>query len=186
MTDVEQALKDYVAIFNALGIPYAVMGGLAVRAYGVPRPTYDVDVMLAIDESKLPELFDAVESAGYTVPESYRSGWVDRIAGMPLVKFRIYRLPQSIDVDVFLVQTAYQREMMKRRRLADLDIGKTWVITPEDIVLLKLIAGRHRDLGDIEDVRFMEGDLDVDYMRFWADRLGIREQLDAELARPPL
>ncbi len=186
MKDVEEALKDFVRVFNSMSIPYAVMGGLAVRAYGVPRPTYDVDVMLAIEEERLPELFDAVEEEGYTVPDSYRTGWVDRIADMPLVKFRIYRPTQSVDVDVFLMRTAYQREMMKRRRLADLDIGKTWVITPEDIVLLKLVAGRHRDLGDVEDVRFMEGELDVEYMRHWADRLGIRDKLEDELAMPPL
>jgi hypothetical protein len=187
MQHVEQALRDFICLFDELRLPYAVMGGLAVRAYGIPRPTYDVDVILAIDEDRLPELFTAVEVAGYTVPDSYRAGWIDRIAEMPLIKFRIYRPDnQSVDVDVFLMQTAYQREIMSRRRLAELGIGKTWVITAEDIILLKLVAGRSRDMGDIEDVRFMEGDLDYDYMRHWADRLGVRDKLEEELARPPL
>jgi hypothetical protein len=186
MKDVEQALQDFVRVFNTLRIPYVVMGGLAVRAYGVPRPTYDVDVMLAIDGDELPSLYSAVEEAGYTVPASYRTGWVDRVGGMPLVKFRIYRPNGSIDVDVFIVETDYQREIMKRRRLADLELGKTWVISPEDIVLLKLIAGRYRDLGDIEDIRTMEGELDVDYLRYWADKLGIRDKLDEQLSRPLL
>jgi hypothetical protein len=187
MTDVERALQDFVRLFDDLEVPYAVMGGLAVRAYGVPRPTYDVDVLLTVTDDQLPLLFDRVEDAGYTVPEAYRSGWVDRIEGMPLVKFRIYRPDnRSIDVDVFIEQTAYQREIMNRRQRADLSIGPVWVITPEDIVLLKLVAGRSRDMGDIEDVRFMEGDLDEAYMRHWADRLGIRDKLEQELARPPL
>lgn len=186
MKHVEQALRDFVGVFSELKIPYAVMGGLAVRAHGVPRPTYDVDVLLSIDDERLPELFDAVELAGYTIPEAYRAGWVDKIAEMPFIKFRIYRAEKSTDVDVFLTRTSYQQEIMKRRQLEDLKIGKTWVITSEDVVLLKLVAGRWRDLGDIQDVRFMEGELDQDYLRHWADRLGVREKLEEVLDTPPV
>jgi len=189
MKHVEAAARDFFGIFNAMKIPYAVIGGLAVRAYGVPRPTYDVDVILAIPEDRLPELFDAVEAAGYTVPESYRKGWVDRIAEMPLVKFRIYRgtPEESVDVDLFLMTTAFQKSMMERRQLAEIEhIGRTWIVSPEDLILLKLIAGRHRDMGDIEDVRFMHGELDVNYMRPWAQELGVSEELEALLAGPPI
>lgn len=54
MKDVEQALLDFIDIFDELRISYAVMGGLAVRAYGVPRPTYDVDVNIVISRDDLP------------------------------------------------------------------------------------------------------------------------------------
>lgn len=137
MKDVEDALLDFADIFDELAIPYAIMGGLAVRAYGVPRPTYDVDVTIAISDDKLPELYRHIEERGYTVPDSYRSGWVDRIAGMPLVKFRIYRPDKSVDVDVFIVETAFQRAVMDRRRQWTMDERLLWVITPEDLILLK-------------------------------------------------
>ena len=189
MKHVEAAARDFIGIFNAMKIPYAVMGGLAVRAYGVPRPTYDVDVMLAISDDRLPELFDIVEEAGYTVPESYRKGWVDRVADMPVLKFRIYRgtPDESVDVDLFLMTTAFQKSMMERRQLADVEgIGRAWLVTAEDVILLKLVAGRYRDRGDIEDVRFMHGELDADYMRHWAQELGVSEELEALLSRPPI
>jgi hypothetical protein len=73
---------------------------------------------------------------------------------------------------------------MKRRQLADLEIGRIWVISPEDVILLKLVAGRWRDLGDIVDVRFMESELDKDYMRHWADKLDVREKLEEMLQSP--
>jgi hypothetical protein len=186
MKDVEAALFDFVHIFDEMNLDYAVLGGLAVRAYGVPRATYDVDVGVAIPDGRLAEFYDRVEDAGYTVPDSYRSGWVDRIADMPLVKFRIYRPDKSVDVDVFITETKFQQEIIRRRRATELDGQTFWIASPEDIVLLKLIAGRHRDYGDIEDMRLMLGDLDAEYMRPWADALGIRTELEAILSTPPL
>lgn len=187
MKHVEAAARDFIRIFQQLQLPHAIMGGLAVRAYGVPRPTYDVDVTLAIPQDRLPALYDAIEAVGYTVPEAYRNGWVDRLAGMPLVKFRIYRgtLEESVDVDLFLAETAFQRQMMERRVLIDVEnIGRSSVISPEDLILLKLVAGRPRDMGDIEDVRFMQGDLDAEYMRQWAEELGVSTALNELLAKP--
>jgi hypothetical protein len=186
MKDVEDALLDFIRIFDNLKIPYAVMGGLAVRAYGVPRPTYDVDVTVTLSQEEMPSFLDAVEAADYTVPEAYRTGWLDRLAGMPLVKFRIYRPDRSVDVDIFIAETKFQRELMSRRRQGNLDIIPLWLVSPEDLVLLKLVAGRHRDLGDIDDVRMMLGDLDAPYMRIWGERLGIATELDSLLAKPPL
>jgi hypothetical protein len=54
------------------------------------------------------------------------------------------------------------------------------------LILLKLIAGRPRDLGDIDGVRFMHGELDVEYMRGWARQFDVEKELDAILARPPI
>jgi hypothetical protein len=42
MNDVTDALKDFANLFEALSIPYAAMGGVAVRYFGIPRPTDDV------------------------------------------------------------------------------------------------------------------------------------------------
>jgi hypothetical protein len=188
MKHVEAAARDFVGIFDRLQLPYAIMGGLAVRAFGVPRPTYDVDVTLAATEEQLPQLYDAVELAGYTIPDAYRGGSVDRLAEMPLVKFRIYRgtLEESVDIDLFLMETAFQRKIIERRLFTEVDnIGPTWIVSPEDLVLLKLIAGRPRDMGDIDDVRFVHGALDETYMRRWAQLLGIASDLEQLLAKPP-
>ncbi|MBL9000831.1 MAG: hypothetical protein JNK25_06810 [Phycisphaerae bacterium] len=50
-------------------------------------------------------------------------------------------------------------------------------MSPEDIILLKLIASRRKDLADIEDITAACADLDVEYLRSWAVDLGISERL---------
>ncbi len=186
MYEVTATLKRCVAICDRLRIDYAVMGGFAVRVYGVPRPTYDVDLTLMIERERLPALYDEIEREGYTVPEEYRTGWIDNVGGMPFVRFRLYVESNAIDVDLFLAETAFQRELIHRRQRETLDDHDIWIVTAEDLILLKLIANRPRDLLDIQDVRFMHGELDEDHLRTWADRLQIRDRLDAVLSKPAL
>ena len=48
--------------------------------------------------------------------------------------------------------------------------------------MLKLVAGRPRDLIDIGDVLFVQGQLDEDYLQHWANELDVRGRLDQVLA----
>ena len=54
-------------------------------------------------------------------------------------------------------------------------------VTAEDLILLKLVANRPRDIADVIDVLFTQGSLDVEYMRSWAVRLQITESLERVL-----
>ena len=185
MSDLAQAVRDFTRLFEHRGLPYALMGGLAVRVYGISRATYDIDFTLAIPRERLTELYEAVRGLGYTVPEAYESGWVDQVAGMPLVKFRLYLQGYGIDIDVFLAESQFQLQLLARRRRETLDDQTVWLVSPEDLVLLKLLAGRPRDVADVGDVLFIQGQLDEGYLRRWADQLGVREALERVLAEPP-
>jgi hypothetical protein len=161
------------------------MGGIAVRVHGIPRPTHDIDFTLALGRERLPELYDAVRGLGYTVPEEFAGGWVDQVAGMPLVKFRLYLAGQGLDIDVFLAESRFQSELLARRRRAQLEETPVWIVSPEDLILLKLLARRPRDLADIGDILFTQGQLDEAYLRHWAQELGVLAELEKVLAEPP-
>jgi hypothetical protein len=59
------------------------------------------------------------------------------------------------------------------------------LVTAEDLILFKLIASRPRDLIDVQDIFFTQGDLDEAYMRRWATELGVAEKLEEVLAARP-
>jgi hypothetical protein len=185
MTTLDEALLQFSQLFERMGIPYAVMGGLAVRVHGIPRPTHDVDVTIAIDRAQLSELYDGAEELGFTVPEAFRKGWVDDVAGMPLVKLRMYLERHGIDIDLFLAESPFQAELLSRRQRLEWDDHHVWIVSPEDLVLLKLLANRARDIADIGDILFTQGTLDETYMRRWADVLGVRERLERVLEDVP-
>jgi len=178
MNEVARTLKDFGGILERLGLSFAVIGGIAVRAYAIPRPTFDIDFTLAIPRQRLAELFREVEQCGYSVPESYQSGCVDAIAKIPLVKIRRYLQGQGVDIDIFLAENYFLKEVVRRRRWVETPDAGVWLASPEDVVLLKLLSNRGRDAVDVTDVLFTQGDVDRDYMRHWAHWLGVTDRLE--------
>ncbi len=183
MSGLTAALRDFISLFDRLDVQYVLMGGFAVRVYGIPRPTYDVDFTVAVARKRLPELYRAIAELGYCVPEPYESGWVDQVAGMPVVKARLFFEGSTIDIDIFLAESAFQDQLLARRRRQPVDEMHVWLVSPEDLILLKLIASRPRDLVDIDDVLFVQGSLDEEYLRHWAERLDVLAELEEALAR---
>lgn len=57
-------------------------------------------------------------------------------------------------------------------RLFGLDV---WAVSPEDLILYKLIAHRYEDLGDAQAVLTRSrNQLDLDYLRRWAEEIARR------------
>ena len=178
MNPVIETLFKIVDCLAEQNIEYAVMGGLAVRAHSIPRPTNDVDLTIALSREKLPIWFEKLENLGVSVPDAYRSGWVDKVAGMSIVKLKSYLNPEhSVDIDVFLAESEFQSSILKRKVQVDVQGRLIWLVSVEDLILLKLIASRPRDWIDITDILFVQGELDEAYMQKWSRPLGVEAQL---------
>lgn len=177
------AMSEFARIFADHGVPYAMMGGVAAHVHGLPRPTFDVDFTIDVAGDQLSALYNAAENAGFHVPVAYRSGWIDRVAGMPIVKLGMKLGNLGIDVDVFIAECEYQHSMLSRRIESEIEGHRIWLVSAEDLIVLKAIAYRDRDKSDIQDVLFMQGQLDTSYMRHWADQMGVLENLEEALRR---
>lgn len=187
MQTLNRFLHEFVELFERLGLPYVIIGGFAVRVHAIPRPTYDLDFTLNLDQSDTGTLFNAIEEEGWDIPEEYRRGWTDAIGEerWNLFSARTFLEGHSIVVDFFVADNEFLRSVLDRRVLCDYDNHQYWFATPEDLILLKLCANRPRDWLDIADVVFMQGQLDDAYLRHWAERLGVLDRLDKALAQPP-
>lgn len=86
-----------------------------------------------------------------------------------------------MEVDVFIAENPFQRELLKRRQRVETPDGRTWLTSPEDIILLKLLAHRPRDLSDIGDILFTQAELDWTDLLRRADLIGVREPLELVL-----
>jgi hypothetical protein len=181
---LQALLDEMVAFLEERRVDYLVMGGVAVRFWGIPRPTYDLDFTLAIPPERVPGLCDALRDRGFTIPEIHEKGFVDRLAGMDKVAVARILDGREVRVDLFLVTTRYQREAFGRRVRKAINGGEAWLIAPEDLILHKLIAGRERDLADITDVLWMNPNADKAYLRKWAGELGVSATLEKKLDEP--
>jgi hypothetical protein len=182
MKNVTDTLHTLIKLLDQMSIEYAVMGGFAVRAHGVPRPTYDIDLSIVLKRERLPELFDQLRKCDFEIPEAYEKGCVDELREMPLLKLRRHIRDETLDADLFLVESRFLHDVMGRRSRLDADGSELWVVSPEDLIIFKLMAGRPRDWGDIADVFFIQDALDKKYMRYWASELGVGAQLEKAIA----
>ena len=181
MKGLDEVTRDFVGLFERMGVPYVVMGGIAVRLHALPRPTFDVDFTAAIARDALPDLYRAAEGIGFTIPAAQAGGWIDTVRGLPVVKFQWFVGSRAIDVDVFLSETPFQNQLLNRRQRIVVEGWEGWFVTAEDLILLKLLANRPKDRVDVSDILFVQGTLDEAYLRRWAATLGIAVELEDAL-----
>jgi hypothetical protein len=174
---VQRLLLDAVQVLDELKIPYAVMGGFAVRAWGIPRPTYDVDLAVAVGDHDLQRLLAALQKAGFDVPEEFRGGFRDIVGAMRKVKVTRFAAGAVWDVDLFMAQGPFFDAALPRRRARPFAGREVQTLAPEDVIALKLLAFRRKDQLDVEEILKVTTDLDTDHLRRQLRILGVEDRL---------
>jgi hypothetical protein len=178
---VVEALRVLLGFLASQRIDYMVLGGLAVRILALPRSTMDVDVMVAVGEADVASFAQAADRAGFQVDEAFQRGYLDRLAGLGKIHFHLVREGRAVRIDVFVLLSEYQRAAFERRKPHASEVGPLSVISPEDLLLHKLLADRPRDRSDVADLLLVCGPLDQPYLRHWAERLGVQARVDQAL-----
>jgi hypothetical protein len=136
-------------------IEYAVIGGHAVNAWLEPRFTADIDVTMTAGTPQLDRLTAALERRGFAIAAQYGE---DQPSGPDFVRF------ESVDPRVVLefqsAKTRLQDDVIRR---AQQDERGLRVATPEDLIVLKLIANRPKDRIDLVGLTALP-DLDWAYV----------------------
>ncbi|OGT92142.1 MAG: hypothetical protein A2083_00490 [Gemmatimonadetes bacterium GWC2_71_9] len=164
---------------EAAGIPYMLTGSVALAVYATPRLTRDVDVVIACGPSNAGSLVAAFQADSYVSAEAVAEALSSR--GM----FNIIHEAWVIKAD-FIVRKddAYRLAEFERRRTVDLGGFTASFVAPEDLILSKLVwartTGSEVQRRDVRELLAAVPDLDWDYLRAWAPRLGVWGELEHE------
>jgi hypothetical protein len=174
MTPIEEALAGITAFFDELSIPYMLIGGLAMAAWGEPRATLDVDLSVWIEpdrqESTLKRLFGSFQALPR---DPFRFASEARVC--PLLS------SNGVRIDVVLGVLPFERDAIARARTLAIGGRSVRVASVEDLLLMKLVSERPRDREDAERLlRRFGGTLDREYL------MPLLENLADALGRPEI
>jgi len=158
------SLEAIVRALNGAGVRYLVAGGLAVGAHGYPRATMDVDLVVQLRSDNIVAAFHALAGLGYRplVPvtaegfsdKAQRERWIAE-KGMQVLNF-FSDQHKATSVDVFVTEpfdfdTEYDNALN-----VDLAPGlPVQFVSIPTLIRMKEVAGRPRDLDDIQHLRWI-------------------------------
>lgn len=162
----EEAPTDPVEIFRALnshGVDYLIIGGLAVQAYGHVRTTQDVDVVVAPDAPNLERLAAALKWLGARLKgvDAHLLG-IDPTNAVHLrdgANFGLATRAGGLDVWTDAAELKGARpwkELRERAVTAEVEGQSLRFVDRDDLIRMKLAAGREKDLQDIAALTSLE------------------------------
>ena len=177
---LDEILKLIIDNLDKLGIPYMLAGSLASAAYGPPRSTHDVDIVVDLRREHVKGFMEAFSKSFYVDQGQIEQAINSRRS------FNIIHLQTFFKADLFLLaRTDFAREEFTRRLqrpLEGIPEAQISVATPEDTVLSKLVwyrqGGEASELQwrDVNGILKTQGKrLDFAYLKHWADKLRIAD-----------
>lgn len=154
------AIADATAWLREAGVPAAVIGGVAASLLGRPRVTKDVDLVALAEDSDLPRLLALGLHRGIT-PRTEDAVEFAKVSRVLLLRHE----PSGIEIDLSLAGLPFEREIIERATERTIR-GVTFPIASvEDLVVMKAIALRPRDVADIEALLDAHPQLDLERIR---------------------
>jgi predicted nucleotidyltransferase len=163
----KRSVEAVVRALNDAGVRYMIVGGLAVVAHGYTRFTADVDLILAMDEPNLHRALAALKALDYRprapvemdrfASPTDRNDWV-QTKGMTVFSLFSPTHPAT-EVDLFVQPPLDLSESFSQAVSREISPGLLATFcSVEDLIKLKTLAGRPRDLEDIRQLRARRGE----------------------------
>jgi len=154
-------MLDYLGIFrkfNEEGVRYLVVGGLAMNLLGVPRVTYDIDILIDMEDDNISALMRLTKEWGFKpkIPvnvmdfadQAKREEW---IATKNMKAFNLVNAKWALsEIDIIIdapVTYSGARKSAKKISVQGVSIP---VISIDDLIKMKQAAGREMDKADVQ------------------------------------
>jgi len=170
---IERAFDLLQLLFQQIPVPYAVIGGFAVNIWGTERSTLDIDVLVGGRQQQFSSLVALAGQHGLVLQPQF-------LEANPLLRGLMVRCRiENLHVDFLRPRDAHDRNVLRRRRQAAFAGHALWFPAPEDLILMKLKAGRDRDFDDATRVvEQNKASLNYRYLSRWGRQLRVVNELN--------
>lgn len=144
--NLEDDLREFIELLNALNVHYLVVGAFAVAYYGYPRFTADLDLFIERSQQNAERLVQVIERFGFDDLNLSADDFLkeDQVIQLGVSPNRIYLLTFISAVDF--------QEAWAARQQAEIQGLSVPIISKEMLKRNKAATGRAQDLLDLERV----------------------------------
>src|SRR5688572_12322631 len=188
--DIVGFLRLVLEALKAAHVDYLIGGAIAAWAWGEPRATQDIDIVINLPVEAVGKLSKELEKRNMLVPaEIILDTLLEDRADIPINAIHIY---SGLKADLYPVRSGDDLRLsaFQRRQIVDYGppIGRVYIHSPEDLILYKLmyfgISQQPKHTRDIAAIlRLKKDQLDFGYIEEWTTRLGLsslwKELLDS-------
>lgn len=162
-------MLDYIAIFKKLNekkVKYIVVGGVAINLYGIPRMTYDIDLMLDLKDKNLEKFLELMKEWGFKpkIPveimdfarKEKRDDW---ITNKNMKAFNLINPKWAMsEIDIIISSPIDYKEASKKMNRIRVQHINIPVISLDDLILMKQGTGRKQDQADIRYLKELQSE----------------------------
>jgi hypothetical protein len=188
--DITDFLKLILETLEVSGVEYMIGGAIAEWAWGEPRATQDLDIVINLPIKAIGRFSKELEKRNMLVPaDIILDAMMDDRADIPLNAIHMY---SGLKADLYLMRDGDKLRQSAFERRVKVDygppIGKVYVHSAEDLILYKLmylgLSGQPKHARDIAAIlRAKKNQLNLRYIEEWVNRLGFgsvwNEMLDS-------
>jgi hypothetical protein len=169
----------FIQRLNQADIDYMITGSVASIIYGQPRMTHDIDLVIEMASSRLPQLIALFPLNDFYCPplEVMRT----EIGRENRGHFNIIHHQTGFKADIYPVcADAFLKEGLRRRRKVKRNDGFMWVAPPEYVIVKKLqyyVEGQSsKHITDIRGMLEVSGELiDRKLLSSWINQFGLND-----------
>jgi hypothetical protein len=160
-TAVADLLAALAAAFSELRAPWYLFGAQAAMVWGRPRLTADIDVTVRLDPEDPERLVRTLEARGFSLRAGDAEEFIHRTRVFPFL-----HVPSGLPLDLVLAGPGLEDLFLSRARPVTMGGIVVPVISPEDLIATKILAGRPKDIEDVRGIlRERRSDLDIELVR---------------------
>jgi hypothetical protein len=141
---VASILADLASVFEALEVRWFLFGAQAAIHYGSPRLTADVDVTVELGTLAPASLVARLREVGIAPRVDVDDAFISRTRVLPMV-----HSASGMGVDVVLAGPGPEETFLAGARVVHFEGVTISIAAPDDIVVMKVLAGRAKDVDDV-------------------------------------
>lgn len=171
-----ELLKRLAKALDDAGVAYMITGSVAASAYGEPRLTHDIDVVVLIRHDQIGLIAAHFPSEQYGFDQIAAAEAIAR-----LDQFQLFEFESGDKVDFWaLSDEPFHQQAFERRKRLTITGVDTWTTSPEDLIVQKLSWAQwyesekqFSDAVHVYELQYRR--LDIPHIERWIGELGIVE-----------